>query len=149
MKDILDNKSNPFSVPDGYFDSLQERIMDNVQIEKARGRIIRITPLRVLIAVAACFLLIFTGAALFTTHSNKQPVVAEQVVDNDFYQWLYLSDMTTLLAGLLDITVPENLANNDIEYSGEEEAIMRFFERDNVNLIAMLNHIDNETFFIP
>ena len=150
-KDIFDNNSNLFTVPDGYFDFLQERIMNNVQSEKDRLKSqARIIPFRMLIAVAACLLLIFTaGTALFLTHSNKQLAVAETVIDDDFYRWLFISDMISLLAESLDITMPENFMDNYTDFCEEEEAIIRFFERDNVNLIAMLNYMDNEIFFMP
>ena len=144
--DIFDNNSNPFTVPDGYFDALQESIMYRVKAEKSwrktESRIIRMTPLRVLIAAAACILLIFTGAAAYTKYFDKQTIASETTVDEDFYNWLFASDGDALLVETLTIS-PDNFAKNEIDRSEEDEAIIRFLERDNINLIAMLASIDN------
>ena len=82
-------------------------------------------------------------------HANKQSFVAETEIDENFYQLIYASDRTTLLAESLDIVMPGNFAIKEIDNTEEEEAIISFFERDNVNLVAFLNTIDNETFAIP
>jgi len=139
--EIFDNNSNPFTVPDGYFDTLQERIMSRIQAEenlmKTERRIIRMTPWRTLVAAAACILLIFSIATLYLTHSNNKQLVAEMemVIDEDFYQWLYASEEATWLAESLDIDIPENL---EIDYSEENEAIISFLERDNISVAAIL-----------
>ena len=141
-KDIFDNKSNPFTVPDGYFDSLQERIMSRIEAEenllKEESRIVRMIPWRTLVAAAACILLIFAGAALYVTHTDKQAFVAEMVIDEDFYQWLYVSDAATWLAESLDMDIPDNLTGYELDYSEEEEAIISFLERDNISVAAIL-----------
>ena len=147
-QDIFENSSNPFTVPDGYFDSLQERIMNRIRAEdnhlKVERRIIGITPFRTLVAAAACILLIFTAVTLYTTHSNKKNIVAEYVVDEDFYRWFYTSDGTALLAESLDITAPDN---SEFDYSEKDEAIIRFLERENINLVAIVHSVNNETYF--
>jgi len=135
-KDIFDNNSNPFTVPDGYFDTLQERVMCRVQPQQVDSRII---PFRVLIAVAACILLIFTGAALFLTHHDKQPIAYETIIDDDFYEWFFALDEKSWLANTLDITMPENIIDND----DEDEAIIRFLERDNISVAAIVYSFDN------
>ncbi len=143
-KDILNNNANPFTVPDGYFDSLQERIMSRVQAEKnhtkAEGRTIRMNPYRALVAVAACILFIFTGAVLYMTYADKQAVVAETAVDEDFYQWFYVSDRATLMAETLDINMPEHITTS--ADSEEDDAIIRFLERDNINVVAIVHSLD-------
>ena len=138
--DIFDNNNNPFTVPDGYFDTLQERIMSRIQAEDnmmkaGGGRIIRMTPWRTLVAAAACILLIFSVSTLYLTHSNKQQLVAEMVIDEDFYQWLYASEEATWLAESLDFDMPENF---EFDYSEENEAIISFLERDNISVAAIL-----------
>ena len=143
--DIFDNNSNPFTAPDGYFDTLQERIMSRIQAEenlmKAERRVIRMTPWRTLVAAAACILLIFTVSTLYLTHSNKHQFVAEMKIDDDFYSWLYASEEATWLAESLNIDMPENF---EIDYSEENEAIISFLERDNISVAAILY-----SFYVP
>jgi len=152
-QDILENNSNPFTVPEGYFDTLQKRIMNRIQDEEKHlheeRRIVKMTPLRMLVAAAACILFIFAAAALYTTHSDKQLLVAESeyTFDEEFYHWFYTSDETTLLAESLDIFMLDNLTSIDVDYSEEDEAIIRFLERENINLVAILYSVNNEKIF--
>ena len=156
---IFDNQANPFTVPDGYFDTLQERIMSRIQDEishsdKSCVCLDEVAPrpiihFRTWIAAAACILFIFTGASLYMRYSERRPVIAESVLDDDFYQWLYASDETTLLAESLDIAIPDGFTFSETGYSEEDEAIISFLERDNIIVAAIMHSIDNETFFIP
>ena len=152
-KDIFANNAQPFTVPDGYFDTFQERIMNRILTEEnavKRKNVISITPLRTLVAVAACLLLIFTGAALYMANMDKQRALADLTIDEDFYRWFYVSDGATLLAESLDFITPENImADNDTDYYEEDQAIIRFLERDNINVAAIVHSIDNEIFLSP
>jgi hypothetical protein len=146
-KDILKNNANPFTVPDGYFDSLQKRIMSRVQAEENRteakkGRTVRMNPYRTMVAAAACILFIFTGAVLYMTHTGEQAVVAETAVDEDFYQWFYASDRTALMAESLNINMPEDVTTGEAGYSEEDEAIIRFLECNNINVVAIVHSLD-------
>jgi len=146
-KDIFENKVNPFTVPEGYFDNLHERIMSRIQAEEKHkgisGRIIRMPLYWKWIAAAACILFIFAGATLFLTQPYKQLVVAEYVIDDDFYQWFYASDGATLMAESLDIQVSENFMIANAGLSEEDEAIIHFLERENINVAAILYSLDN------
>jgi len=141
-KDIFENKAHPFAVPDGYFDTLNERIMSRIQAEenqqKDKGRIIRMHPYRKWMVAAACFLFLFTGATLYMTTTDKQLVVAEITIDDDFYQWLLASDEAALMAGSLNIQIPENIIASGTSLSEEDQAIIQFLERDNINVAAIL-----------
>jgi len=150
-KDIFENNTCPFTVPDGYFDTLQERIMSRIQAEenaKVRGRVIKMPLYLKLVAAAACILFIFAGATLYMTHTNKQFIVAEMetVLDDNFYQWFYASDGIALMAESLDIQMPENFMTGETRFSEEDEAIIQFLERDNIHIAAILYSLDNETF---
>ena len=150
-QDILENNNNPFAVPEGYFDTLQERIMNRIQDEekhlKTKRRIFKMTPFRTLVAAAACILIIFTVATIYTKHSAKELLIAEYALDEDFYTWLYASDESALLAESLDIMMPNIFTGVEIDYSEEDEAIIRFLERNNINMVAILHSVNNETFF--
>jgi len=162
-KDIFSSQANPFTVPDGYFDTLQERIMSRIEAEKNAidKRQPRIYPLiahhssyipyhyRKWIAAAACLLFIFTGATLYMRYSEPQFVLAELVLDDDFYQWLYASDEATLLAESLNIAMSDDFMYHETEYSEEDAAIIAFLERDNISVAAILHSFDNELFLIP
>ena len=147
-KDIFDNNSNPFTVPDGYFDTLHERIMNRIKVEESKSSHIN-HYFRRMVAVAACVALICTAATVYIMmydSDGKQPFVAETTVDEDFYQLLYMSDRTTLLVESLNISMPLNFETNKTYSPEEDEAIMRFLERDNINLIAF---IQSETLTLP
>jgi hypothetical protein len=147
-KIIFENKAHPFTVPDGYFDDLQERIMCRIQAEENHTKgltSLRITPfrLRAMVAAAACILFIFAGVTLYMNYPKKQSVVTGLVIEDDFYQWLYASDEATLMAESLNIQMPENIITSETALSEEEEAIIHFLERDNINVAAILHSINN------
>jgi hypothetical protein len=150
-RDIFENKANPFTVPDGYFDTLQERIMSWVQAEeshaKVQGRTIRMNPYRTLVAAAACILFIFAGATLYMTNAGKQNIIAEMNIDDDFYQWFYELDRATILAGSFDLQIPDNFLAKETAYSEEDEAIIRFLERDNIHVMAIVHSMNNVDIF--
>ena len=145
-QDILENNSNPFTVPEGYFDTLQKRIMNSIKDKekhlKEKRNIFRMTHFRTLVAAAACILFIFTIATIYTKYSDKQLLVANYTLDEDFYQWFYTSDETTFLAEALHIVMPDSFAHIEIDYSEEDEAIIRFLERENINLVAILHSVN-------
>ena len=146
-RDIFENNKHPFTVPDGYFDSFQERIMSRIDAEEAPVR--RISPYRTLLAAAACIVFIFLGAYLFNTYVNNSPKIAELFIDDDFYQWFYESDRATAFSESLNIDMPETISAIYTEYSEEDEAIIRFLERENINIVAIVHSIDNKSFIIP
>ena len=91
FNDIFDKeqlKQNPFKVPEGYFDSLNTRIMENVarqasaqKNEKpAQAKNVRMHVLR-WAAACACVLVIGVSAVLFTfkdTDTSEAPATAQQ-----------------------------------------------------------------------
>ena len=151
-KDLFENNICPFTVPEGYFDTLQGRIMSRIRDEeslpKVQGRIIRMPLYRKIIAAAACVLLIFAGATLLMTYMDKQSAASElaSAIDEEFYRWFYASDELTQMAASLDIRVPDNFMTGETGFSEEDEAIIQFLERDNINVAAILYSIDNEIF---
>ena len=151
-KDIFENKACPFTIPEGYFDAFQKRIMSRIQAEENRTefqrRTVRMYPYRKLMAAAACILFIFTSATLYVMHTNRQSVAVEMTMafDEEFYRWFYASDRVTQMAESLDIPLPENFMTHDSGFSEEDEAIIAFLERDNIHVAAILYSIDDETF---
>jgi len=148
--DIFKNNACPYTVPDGYLDSLQEHIMSRIRIEESRSevqsRLFRMPLYRML--AAACILFIFAGATLYMNYTGKQSVVAEieTAIDEEFYRWLYSSDGLTQMAESLDIPMPDNFMITETGFSEEDKAIIQFLERDNIHVAAILYSIDNEIF---
>ena len=151
-RDIFENNECPFTVPEGYFDTMQERIMSRVRTEESRrevqGRTIRMPLYRKIVAAAACVLFIFASITLYMTNTGKLSVVAEieTTIDEEFYQWFYASDGLTQIAESLDILMPDNFMTAEAGFSEEDEAIIQFLERNSINVAAILYSIDNETF---
>ena len=91
FNDIFDKeqlKQNPFKVPEGYFDSLNTRIMENVARQASaqksekpvQAKNVRMHVLR-WAAACACVLVIGVSAVLFTfkdTDTSEAPVTAQQ-----------------------------------------------------------------------
>jgi len=146
IKDILENNTCPFTVPEGYFDTLQDRIMTRIRAEESRT--IRIPFFRKMVAAAACVLFIFAAATMYLTYTGKQSVANEMasVIDEEFYRWFYASDRVSLIAESLDIVMPDSFMNFETGFSEEDKAIIQFLERDNINVAAILYSIDNDIF---
>jgi hypothetical protein len=75
-------RKNPFKVPEGYFDSFADQLMQQLPEEAPRRRalLVRIRPL--LYAAAACVLLAVICVSIYNTSFGEQPVVA-QVAENE------------------------------------------------------------------
>jgi len=92
FNDIFDKKQleqNPFRVPEGYFDSLNKRIMDNVakqasaeKSEKpAKAKNVHMHILR-WAAACACVLIVGASAVIFTFKDTDTPDVAATAQQN-------------------------------------------------------------------
>jgi len=138
--DIFNNKNVPFAVPEGYFDSLQTRIMSRVNASKRKTRVVRMfSNFRALIAAAACILLVYTGA--LKIHAYKQQDYTQTLIDEDFYRWMLSSEKAALFIQTLDLDL--NLPSIFPETCEEDQAIISFLERDNISVAAILLSFDN------
>ena len=147
-RDIFENNSCPFTVPDGYFDTLQDRIMSRIHAEENRqSRIIRMPLYRRMVAAAACILFIFAAASLYM-YTGKQSVMNEvaAAVDEEFYRWFYEADRVSEIAESLDVMMPDNFMAYETGFSDEDESIIQFLERDNLNVAAILYFFGNEIY---
>ncbi len=152
MKTDPFSKENPFKIPDGYFDSLQDKVMSRIREEEQtlpEAPVVRLKHYRTIIAIAACFVLIFTAGALFWLNTERQPLIADSEVDDDtFYQWLYEADKTTLLAEALAADMDETVTTDKSGYTDEEEQeIIRFLERDNITVAAIVHSMSDPVGF--
>ena len=78
MKINLDDieKNEPFKAPEGYFDSLADRIMDRIEEEEAPVKKHFTLSPWVKYAAAACVVLLVT-VGIFTTQNPTDPTAAE------------------------------------------------------------------------
>ena len=109
FNDIFDKKQleqNPFRVPEGYFDSLNKRIMDNVakqaSAEKsgkpAKAKNVHMHILR-WAAACACVLIVGASALIFTfkdTDTPKVPETAQQTITTSEDAFNQAADYTML-----------------------------------------------------
>ena len=109
FNDIFDKKQleqNPFRVPEGYFDSLNKRIMDNVakqtsaeKSEKpAKAKNVHMHVLR-WAAACACVLIVGASALIFTfkdTDTPKVPETAQQTITTSEDAFNQAADYTML-----------------------------------------------------
>ena len=154
--DIFDNNISPFTVPDSYFDDLLGRIISRVYQEESRrrqkkaGKLIRLTPFyRSLVAAAACILFIFTAARLYTTYVDRQMAATNSTItlDEDLCDWIFTADNSTFLAEALSANDMFKVAEAD--YSFEDEAIIKFLEKENINLLAIVQSLDFQATSFP
>jgi hypothetical protein len=78
--------------------------------------------------------LIFAAALLYRTGTETQPVAAESIADDTFLHRLYASDNAALIAELSDPAATEDTA-----LDAEDEEIIRFLERDNITIAAIVS----------
>ncbi len=89
-------KQNPFRVPDGYFDSFAERMMENLPEQEART-IVMVKPrrsklLRTVLYAAACLCIAVLGTVIYwqklseqNIESNSAPVAVHTTTSSDAY----------------------------------------------------------------
>lgn len=89
-------KQNPFRVPEGYFDSFVERMMENLPEQKARTVVMpkprRSKMLRAVLYAAACLCVAVLGTVIYwqklsvqSVESSTTPVAAHTSSSSDAY----------------------------------------------------------------
>lgn len=116
-------KSNPFRTPDGYFDSLDERIMAEikpvVQTKSTPGKIIKL--LKPAFGLAASLLLVgllvYSPVKTLLLKNNTKPVIEENssadLLDNFSFELSTLDDNTLVNTILSDETSISSSSNPD------------------------------------
>lgn len=133
MRDNIFNKENPFTVPDGYFDHLEDRIMSGLPNDDRNKK--RIIGLRHVWIAAASVLLLFAAIRFWPDLTAEQNMTESMIDDDTIYQWLYLTDKASLLAISVDADV-EPLTEMD------PQEIIRYLERDN-DIISICSTLDD------
>ena len=117
-------KKMPYTVPDGFFDQLEEQVMNEVKAEPAKekksgkGKIIRIA-IRTLLAVAACI-------ALFLVVKMALPQGDDTITDDFTSVELALNNLSTEDQDyLLEVYQEEEelIYDNDLNEWKNEESI--------------------------
>jgi hypothetical protein len=146
------SKENPFSVPDGYFETFQHRILSRIrEEEKSASRkngTIRLNPYKAIIAAAACVAIIFAASMAYRMHSAQQPAVARYGLDeNSFCEWVYTAEGASLLAESIDVNRQENFTQEKPDPEEQGQEIIRFLERDNITVAAIISSIDDNDLY--
>lgn len=137
MKINLDdiNKNEPFKAPEGYFDSLADRIMDRIEEEEMPAKKHFSLAPWIKYSAAACIVLMVT-AGIFFLNLPQDPTASEllaEVSDEAILEYLADADITT--EEILEITYFEE---EEIE-SIQEEALPQF---DIETLDSILDELD-------
>jgi hypothetical protein len=139
------NRENPFTVPEGYFDDLEKRVMRRIREQENRppARVVGIRLHRAAIAVAACLVLAFAGVMAYLAGSEQQIDIAASPSEYDeVYQMLMASERVVAIAELLELDMSGNIFDSCCSEEDEEE-IIRFLERDNISIFAIVHSMDN------
>lgn len=123
---------NPFIVPEGYFDSLSERVMDRIKSEERESKLpSRRISMRPYLTLAASI----SGLALIV-YVILQLVAGTGIVDNEDY------DLVTLYeAGITfdESVIAETFRNAEEDnYSVWDEETMNYLASNEVDLIHLL-----------
>lgn len=86
MLDNLNNKKNPFKVPENYFEDFNTKIMEQLPVTEKASKIVplwkKILPLAV--AVAACVAVLFTVLPMININSKPdQTSIASSTISED------------------------------------------------------------------
>lgn len=117
----MNDKKNIYSVPDGYFESLQTRLMaipaQQAEPEREQTRVIslwsRVMPY---VALAACFALAFFVGSFFLGRSST-PSVGMTVEDYYYADLIPMTDPYAIYAGAPDTyQVVESSEDDIVEY---------------------------------
>ena len=78
--------TNPFRVPDGYFENFDERLFARLPQVQAKPKIIDLVP-RFLRYAAAVVIVVGVGSALWWNRNHSEPVMAynEETVQESYY----------------------------------------------------------------
>ena len=119
---------NPFSVPEGYFNSFQQRLQDRIQSEKVNSNPERspavISRLVWAGAVAAVFIVAFVVSKNIIGTGNNQPL-SEDEIAYAFEQEIYDLDEAEILENL-----DEMIQDNDPENGYSDEIILYLLDED-------------------
>ena len=112
-------KQMPYTVPDGFFDKLEENVMNEVKAQPAKTKkatIIRMA-IRTAIAVAACI-------AMFLVVKKVLPQGQDAVADDFENVELAFNNLSTEDQDyLLEVYQEELFLENDLNYLDNEESI--------------------------
>ena len=111
-------KQMPYTVPDGFFDKLEENVMNEVKAQPARKKatVIRLA-IRAAIAVAACI-------AMFLVVKKVLPQGQDAVADDFENVELAFNNLSTEDQDyLLEVYQEELFLENDLNDSNNEESI--------------------------
>jgi hypothetical protein len=130
-------KSNPFKVPDGYFESLTERTMsaikpddEKVSHENKPVRRLGIRSLLAMAAVVAAFAVLTTVTVRLVTGGRDSQKHGE---DNGLYANLAVEELDTYMieSEWNDIEIPEI---TDVEKAISTDAIIDYLMTENIDL---------------
>lgn len=102
-------KHEPFNAPDGYFESLPNRLQKNIALEQKRGRIIKLSSITIGLSIAAsifAFVFWFNKPVL-----NNMP----QLSAYEIFESTALNDIDEYELVLLTDTLEIKSENTDIE----------------------------------
>ena len=110
---------SPYTVPDNFFDKLEENVMNEVKAQpatKKKGSVIRMA-IRTALAVAAC-------VALFLVIKEALPKGSDAITDDFTSVELAFNNLSTEDQDyLLEVYQEEQFLNNDLNDQNNEESI--------------------------
>ena len=111
-------KQMPYTVPDGFFDKLEENVMNEVKAQPVRKKAVTIRmAIRTAIAVAACIALFFVVKKVLPQGQNAATDDFEKVE-------LAFNNLSTEDQDyLLEVYQEELFLENDLNYLDNEESI--------------------------
>jgi hypothetical protein len=141
------DKSNPFIVPDGYFDHFPDKILS--RIRKDETPVVRLRPYRryIVAAACACALLLPLSGVFLWKQAHTPTAVSEHADEADAEQWMFAIDRATLMAALMDMEMPEDAIAETCCSEEQEKEIIRFLEQGNISIADIVSSMESEDFY--
>ena len=130
---IPSTAENPFNVPVGYFDNLQDRVMENIRKEEAI--IEQPNPKKIYLRTYLALVASISGLALIV-YVILQSVLGPQTEESTYYDLAFLDKAGIILD---ESVVAETYTNSEEDtYTEWEEGAMTYLSSNEVDLIHLL-----------
>jgi len=124
---------NPFKVPAGYFENVQDRVMANIRKEDATVR--QLNPQKIYLRPYFALAASISGLALIV-YVILQSVLGSQLVESPSYDLAFLDQAGVILD---ESVIAETYANSEEDaYTDWEEGAMEYLASNEVDLIHLL-----------
>lgn len=137
-------KSNPFQVPENYFDSLGNKITDRVETQAADKKVFFFDSVRLkpILSFAGGFMslafLIYLSVSIFQTYSGQSGKTLNHEIGN-FNEFSIVSELDQTL--LLEEFSAQNNVAGDSLHSENRETIIEYLVKQDIDISTIIDEL--------